>query len=326
VTQEATYDPELPCDAPVLATGQDGSLISDQPANSGRTLKQTIFRYYQPATVFAYLAFWGLGPTSITHNPLTPVILGPSLALMIFSLEFINERYESWRITEQEFLRDFFYVVLSYSLMGFLGSKLVDEPLSALKQHLGIATPWFTALPFLVQAFTVFFLIEFLQYWIHRMMHNTHIVWSIHGPHHYLTQLNAYKSGVGHPIELLVLQLSVVGLLDVRTNALFCGIGLVSVVAKFAHANVRFDPPRWYSYIFVTIEAHSLHHSTDYDATRSNYANALLLIDRACGTFRAGDTESIGMPGRVPQSIWQQMIFPYTYLSEVYGRSKSPGA
>ncbi|MDB5726329.1 MAG: sterol desaturase [Novosphingobium sp.] len=288
---------------------------------SDRTLKKTIFRYLQPVVVVAYVLFWWLGPKSLTGNPWMPVILGPSIALVIFSLEFINERYASWRITEHEFLRDFFYVVLQYSIIGFLGSKLIDEPLTALKSHLGIATPWFTDLPFLLQAAVVFFLLEFVQYLFHILMHNTHIVWSIHGPHHYLTQLNVFKSGVGHPIELMVLQVGVIVFLDVQPSALFCGAGLVGVVAKFAHANVRFDPPRWYSYIFVTIEAHSLHHSTNYEDSRSNYANALLLIDRMFGTFRAGDSESIGMPGRKSQSILEQMMFPITYLKEIRGTS-----
>jgi sterol desaturase/sphingolipid hydroxylase (fatty acid hydroxylase superfamily) len=307
------------------ATGIPDSGNGAHLAVAGRTAKATIFRYLQPVTVVAYVLFWWLGPQALTQNAWTPVILGPTLALMIFSLEFINERHASWRMTEHEFLRDFFYVVLHYSIMGFVGSKLIDAPLTALKTDLGIATPWFTEMPFLVQAAVVFFLLEFLQYLFHIAMHNTHLVWSIHGPHHYLTQLNAFKSGVGHPIELLVLQLSVVTFLDVQPAALFCGGGLISIVAKFSHANVRFDPPRWYSYIFVTIEAHSLHHSNDYAASRSNYANALLLIDRMFGTFRAGESESIGMDDRVPQSIVEQMIFPYTYLKQVYGRAKTLG-
>ncbi len=311
MTQEIASTVDMPHDAQSPAPVHE----------SANTLKKAIFRYYQPVTVVLYVLFWWLGPKSVTHNPLTPLILGVTMALMIFSLEFVNERFASWRITEHEFLRDFFYVVLHYSVIGFVGSKIIEEPLSALKQHLGITTPWFTDLPFLVQVAVVFFLLEFVQYLIHILMHNTHIVWSIHGPHHYLTQLNAFKSGVGHPIELLVLQLGVVVFLDVQTNALFCGAGLIGVVAKFAHANVRFDPPRWYSYIFVTIEAHSLHHSTDYSASRSNYANALFLIDRMFGTAREGESESIGMPGRVSQSIAEQMLFPITYLKQAYGRS-----
>ena len=310
MTQDATYPSDL--------SNPDTS--RERGGSSERTLKQVIFRYYQPATVLALLLFWGVGPAFLTHNPLTNVILGPAMALMIFSLEFVNERFESWRITEHEFLRDFFYVVLHYSIIAFVGSKIIGDPLHLLKHNLGITTPWFAHLPFLLQVAVILFLLEFLQYLIHIAMHNTHLVWAIHGPHHYLTQLNTFKSGVGHPIELLVLQLSVVTLLDVDKSALFCAGGILSAVAKFSHSNVRFDPPRWYKFIFVTIEAHSLHHSTDYESTRSNYANALLLIDRMFGTFREGESESIGMPGRQPQSIWAQMIFPVTYLREVYGR------
>jgi sterol desaturase/sphingolipid hydroxylase (fatty acid hydroxylase superfamily) len=85
-------------------------------------------------------------------------------------------------------------------------------------------------------------------------------------------------------------------------------------VSTFAHANIRNTVPRWYSYIFTTIEAHSLHHSVPYLDTRCNYANSLILIDRVFGTFREGEACVVGQDERQRLSILQQFVFPFRPL------------
>jgi sterol desaturase/sphingolipid hydroxylase (fatty acid hydroxylase superfamily) len=155
----------------------------------------------------------------------------------------------------------------------------------------------------------VWFLIEVGQYWVHRLMHNS-FVWWIHAPHHHITQLNAMKGLVGHPLELFLVTLSVVALFDLPQNAIFCALNLLTAVAAFAHANVRFDPPRWYSYVFTTIEAHSLHHSVAYLDTRCNYSNSLVFCDRLFGTFRKGESNVVGQDERKRLLIRQQFMFP----------------
>ncbi len=123
-----------------------------------------------------------------------------------------------------------------------------------------------------------------------------------HAPHHHITQLNAAKGLVGNPLELFLVSLSVIALFDFQKNAVFGAFNVLTAVSAFAHANVRFDPPRWYSYVFTTVEAHSLHHSVGYNETRCNYANVLLLWDRVFGTFREGESRNRG-PGRTQETI-----------------------
>jgi sterol desaturase/sphingolipid hydroxylase (fatty acid hydroxylase superfamily) len=92
------------------------------------------------------------------------------------------------------------------------------------------------------------FLIEVGQYWLHRLMHNSFLWWT-HAPHHHITQLNAMKGLVGNPLELFLVSLSVIAFFDLPLNAIFCAFNLIVAVSAFAHANVRFDPPRWYAYV-----------------------------------------------------------------------------
>jgi sterol desaturase/sphingolipid hydroxylase (fatty acid hydroxylase superfamily) len=168
-----------------------------------------------------------------------------------------------------------------------------------------------------VQVALVIFVVEFGQYWMHRLMHNS-FVWWTHAPHHHITQLNAAKGLVGNPLELFLVSLSVIALFDLRKDATFCAFNVLGVVSTFAHANVRCNTPRWYSYIFTTVEAHSLHHSVPYLDTRCNYANSLILIDRVFGTFREGEASVVGQDQCKRLSILEQFLFPFRPLMAMF--------
>ena len=61
------------------------------------------------------------------------------------------------------------------------------------------------------------------------------------------TAYNAAKGAVGNPIELFLISLSVVALFDFDKTAIFAALNTLGVISVFAHANVRADPPIWYS-------------------------------------------------------------------------------
>ena len=159
-------------------------------------------------------------------------------------------------------------------------------------------------------------------------MHDWYPAWLTHAPHHHITQLNAMKGAVGNPIELFLISLSVVALFDFDTAALFCGFNLLGVISTYAHANVRSDPPLFYSYIFTTIRHHSLHHTAlSYEDTRCNYGNSLILLDRIFGTFRDGESVIVGQDERKRLSIFEQFMFPFQPLIEKYKtKQDKPGS
>jgi sterol desaturase/sphingolipid hydroxylase (fatty acid hydroxylase superfamily) len=175
--------------------------------------------------------------------------------------------------------------VLSSTVISRATDFFADAPLKAAKAQAGLATPWLEHLPFLAQVGLIFFLFEFGQYWMHRAMHNWTPLWLTHAPHHHITQLNALKGYVGNPLELFLISLGV-SHCSISARWRSCARPVGNVVAGFAHANVRADPPWFYSYFFTTIRHHSLHHSVGYEETRCNYANSMILIDRVLGTYR----------------------------------------
>ncbi len=287
------------------------------------SLKNRVFNHIPPAMIALVLLFWSFGPSALLDHPWTLLVTSSAIVVVVLLLEWINERHAGWRMNKREFFTDLYYVVLTATVIAWFTENLADGPLSKIKESLGITTPWVTALPWLVQVMLVVFLIEFGQYWMHRLMHNWTPAWLTHAPHHHLTQLNAAKGAVGNPIELFLITLSVLALFDFDKTAMFAAFNTTGVISTFAHANVRADPPIWYSYVFTTIRHHSLHHSTDYDATRSNYGNSLILLDRIFGTYREGEGILLGQDERRRLSIWEQTIFPFQPIIARFKARKS---
>lgn len=287
-----------------------------------RTVKTVVFKYLQPASLMAVLAFWSAIPEELASQSWVPTVFSIATLMFVQLLEFVNERHAGWRMNRLEFLTDLFYTVLYFAVIASIANALVDEPLAAARKALGISTPWTLEMPFLLQALFGFFVVEFGQYWMHRVMHNSSLWWT-HAPHHHLTQLNAAKGLVGNPVELFLVSLSVLAVFDLPLKAVFCSLSLVGAVSAFAHANIRFDPPRWYAYIFTTIEAHSLHHRQGYLETRCNYANSLMLLDHLMGTFHAGESAVVGQDERRRLSIREQFLFPLRPLLQARSRARA---
>lgn len=274
-------------------------------------MKKVLFDLVPPASVAAIVLFWAMVPAWFVEKPWSLLLVTCVTLGIVQLLELVHERHASWRINKREFITDLFYVIFGSTVIQWLTTKLADDPLAAVKTSLGIETPWTMHLPFVLQVMVVVLLIEFGQYWMHRLMHNHWFFWSTHAPHHHLTQLNAMKGYVGNPLELFLISLSVIALFDLPQAAVFAGLNVIGMVAIFAHANLRSDPPRWYSFFFTTIRHHSLHHTAlSYEDTRCNYGCAIIIFDRIFGTYREGESEIVGQGDRVRLSVREQFLFP----------------
>ncbi|MEM9086905.1 MAG: sterol desaturase family protein [Pseudomonadota bacterium] len=278
-------------------------------------MKQAIFDLLPPATVAAIWAIFALAPTEWVEAGWLFALVSFGTMGFIQLMELVNERHEGWRINRKELATDVFYMLFMIFVISSLVGLSVEGPLVQAKEALGIATPWMMELPFLVQVVAILLIYEFGQYWMHRWMHNNDVLWSTHAPHHHVTQLNALKGYIGNPIELFLISLSVIAFFDFDTNALFAAFASLSAISQYAHANVRADPPIWYSFFFTTIRHHSLHHTAlSYEDTRCNYGNSVILWDRLFGTFKEGESEIVGQDDRRRLSIKEQWLFPITFF------------
>jgi sterol desaturase/sphingolipid hydroxylase (fatty acid hydroxylase superfamily) len=283
------------------------------PQVEGGAFKRFFFTWFQPAVLFSLVAFWYYAPNSIAKAS-TAIGIGIGFRLFLQILELRFPRHESWAITWKELATDLFYVGVSYTLVNlaenYVGSDVAIEAIQANFDLEKFA--WFTGLPLLVQAFMILFIFDFGQYWMHRGMHNWYPLWLPHSVHHYITQLNVHKGAVGNPVELFLIGLGIGGFFDFLPRAFLLAGAIGMSVGAYQHINVRFNSPRWWRFLFNTTEHHSLHHSQDFEATRSNYANTFIFIDRMFGTCIDGEAELLGMEGGRRMSIREQMLYPFT--------------
>lgn len=296
------------------------------PKVEGSPLKRFVFTWFQPTMLFGLIAFWYYAPNSIAKAS-TAIGVGIAFKVLLLSLEWVNPRYESWRLTWKEFATDLFYVGLGYTLIRLASYYFGSEAMiAAIQRSLHLEKfAWFIGLPLLVQAFLISFIFDFGQYWMHRGMHNWYPLWLSHSVHHYITQLNINKGAVGNPTELFLIGLGVGGFFDFLPRAALIAGAIGLATSTYQHINVRFNTPRWWRFVFNTTEHHSVHHSQDYEATRSNYSGTYILIDRLFGTCVDGEAELLGMEGGRRMSIREQMTYPFTdawkTIKERYGRT-----
>ncbi len=283
------------------------------PKVEGGPFKRLFFTWFQPAVLFALIAFWYYAPNSIAKAS-TAIGIGIGFKVLLLILEWVNPRYDSWRLTWKEFVTDLFYVSLGYTFLAVVENYVGDGAMIEAVQGLfdWEAFAWFVGLPLLVQAFLISFIFDFGQYWMHRGMHNWYPLWLTHSVHHYITQLNINKGAVGNPVELFLIGLGIGGFFDFLPRAFLLAGAIGMAIATYQHINTRFNSPRWWRYLFNTTEHHSLHHSQDFEASRSNYSGTYIFIDRMFGTCVDGEAELLGMEGGRRMSIREQMTYPFT--------------
>jgi sterol desaturase/sphingolipid hydroxylase (fatty acid hydroxylase superfamily) len=301
------------------------------PRVRGGPVKQRIYAWFQPAVLFALVLFWYYAPNDIAKTS-TAIGIGVVFQLLLLVLECVDPRHDSWMLTWKELAADLFYVTLGLTAINLVNDYIGDGALIEWVQtkYDWDKLSWFTGLPLLLQAFLISFIFDFGQYWMHRGMHNWHPLWLTHAPHHFITQLNLAKGAVGNPIELFLIGLGIGGFFDFLPRAALLAGAFGMAVGAYQHINVRFTSPRWWRFLFNTTEHHSLHHSQDYEATRSNYAGTWIIIDRLFGTAVDGEAEMLGMEGGRKMSIRETMVYPFAEgwrtFKQRYGadRTKAP--
>ena len=279
----------------------------------GGPIKRVFFSYFQPVMLFALIGFFYYAPNDIAVAS-TAFMIGIGFRIVMLAFEWVSPRYKSWELTWKEFATDLFYVSLGYTILrmveSYIGSDVIIEAFLGAFNWDTFA--WFTGLPLLVQAFLIVFIFDFVQYWMHRGMHEWNQLWLTQSVHHYITQFNINKGADGNPNELILIGIGIGGFFDFVPRAFLLAGALRLGVGIYMHTNVRFNTPRWWRYIFNTTEHHSIHHSQDYQASRSNYSGIFIFIDRMFGTCVDGEAEILGMEGGRRMSIREQMLYPFT--------------
>ena len=253
------------------------------------------------------------------------VVAGVSLGLIpvCVAMERLFPETPRWQAVRGEVVADLLHMTISNPVPALVFRALFFGGIVGVSQRItdAIGTGiWPTDWPLAAQAALAIGVAEFVNYWIHRGLHESRL-WPLHAVHHSSPRMYFLLSMRKHPLQAFLMygaRLTVLWLLGVTNEALALYTVLVSTHSYLQHSNVRMTtgPMGW---IFATPELHRLHHSSREDELDANYGDALIVWDVLFGTRRVPDPERpvhdfIGLPHlEVPQTWRSHLALPFRW-------------
>ncbi|PTX55716.1 sterol desaturase/sphingolipid hydroxylase (fatty acid hydroxylase superfamily) [Litoreibacter ponti] len=155
--------------------------------------------------------------------------------------------------------------------------------------------------PWLMAA-AIFVLSDFILYWVHRVHHETRILWPLHALHHsaeVLTPVTAYRQhplasvlvtvvqgavfGVAQGMLLLALGAEFTGAQIAGVNSFFFILAMLTANFRHSHIWVSFGPV--WERILISPAQHQIHHSREPRHHNKNYGENLAIWDWMFGTL-----------------------------------------
>ena len=194
-----------------------------------------------------------------------------------------------------------FFTLIAFGLMGIALSAIL--PLTVQNFLIRLVAPFqILSIPQLpipnwVGFILCFLLIDFANYWLHRLSHWVPALWRLHKIHHADKSVSAATNLLHHPAELFF------GYLVMLTFFVLLGMPLLVIIVYglanqihgiLVHSNINYPTKlnHWLKYLVFTPDAHRIHHSVDIVEGNSNFGQILPFWDVAFGTYQ----ESAALP------------------------------
>lgn len=213
-------------------------------------------------------------------------------------------------------------LIASRALLHALYGADAPRVLQAIQQGHG----WLSHLPIPVQFVAVIFIVDVIQYWLHRAFH-TRWLWPFHAVHHSAVDLDWTATFRNHPVNFVFYTTvaGVVILLVGLSPPTVIAVGLFNTfTAAMVHANVNwtFGPLR---YVFASPVQHRWHHASDPVAHDMNFAPTFSFLDILFGTFympKGQRPEAYGAED-VPADVLGQLAHPFVAIGRMLGQGRS---
>ncbi len=245
------------------------------------------------------------------------------------SLVFVGlERWQPWRhqsLVRRDFVTDLVYLgfngqVLALILAPFITRMtFTTNPLVASVLGHSHVSAW----PLWAQFLLAFFVIDFIQWGIHNLMHRIPQLWVIHRVHHSIVDMDWLGSMRFHWLEVVVyksLQYVPLLLLGFHWQVMFWLAVFSTVMGHFNHSNlmVPMGPLR---YLLNHPSMHIWHHDEELHHSHGcNFGINLSLWDWLFGTAYMPETaeqpRAIGFAGlkEFPHGFLKQQLIPFDWF------------
>jgi sterol desaturase/sphingolipid hydroxylase (fatty acid hydroxylase superfamily) len=254
------------------------------------------------------------------------MLVGVSLFFLIW------EQLAPWRQKQARIRRDFwidgFYLFFNFFLFSLVGFSAVSA-VAALGFHdlvfriLGLqnlVAAEIGAWPIWTQLLVMFVLRDFLQYWIHRLLHRVDFLWRFHQVHHSTQEMGFAAHMRFHPAETVfyrTLEYIPLAMVGFGVEQFFVVHAFATAIGHFNHSNVRL-PLGPLRFVFNSPSFHIWHHMKEFpQGTRGvNFAISLSIWDYLFGTAqlpRDGRDIVLGFPGvdRYPTGFGGHLLEPF---------------
>ena len=247
-----------------------------------------------------------------------------SLALSLFFLERYMPFEEKWAQKDGQLFADIAHTLLSKGVVqglvafaGVFGLTAIVTPMT--DDGYGI---WPRDWPVWAQVILGVVTAEFGLYWAHRLSHEFHPLWRFHAVHHSVTRLYIINTGRFHFVNSLVsiiMGMGVLLALGAPMEVVLWLSAITAYIGMLTHCNVdmKFFFPL--SYIFNTPELHRWHHSKVLREGNKNYYENVMIWDLLFGTHfidsKRRPPAKIGITQKMPESFWEQLVWPFRDLS-----------
>ncbi len=257
----------------------------------------------------------------------------------------VLEWSKPWRADQakfrQDFWLDFFYMFFNFFLFSLIIYNAASDVLVNLFKdflalfgirnlvaiHIEQWAVW-------AQLLTLLVIRDFIQWWVHRLLHQVDFLWEFHKVHHSVQQMGFaahlryhwMETLVYRSIEYLPLAMIGFGIDDFIIVHIF-----TLAVGHFNHSNLKLDLGP-FKYIFNNPQMHIWHHAEHLPPDRPkgiNFGLTLSIWDYLWGTNYIpydGRDIKLGFPGveRFPKSFWKQVTHGFDRAkSDQAGKSQN---
>ncbi len=244
---------------------------------------------------------------------------------------FALERFAPWR-REQKILRpgiwqDLFWLVFNGHYLGILMALVTGHVVRLFNTflfELGLPVPESLALmagqPLWLQFIVFLLLKDFVEWNIHRLLHNVPWLWELHKLHHSIRQLDWIGNFRFHWGEIIVyktLAYLPLVILGIDGRVMLAIAVLWTLMLDLNHANIRLD---WgpFRYILNSPKMHVWHHDVElHGKGGQNFGQVLSVWDWIFGTAYWPDDQEepqkYGFKGMetYPASILKRLLYPF---------------
>jgi sterol desaturase/sphingolipid hydroxylase (fatty acid hydroxylase superfamily) len=252
-----------------------------------------------------------------------------AISIIIYSLELLFPWRKDQPRIRQDFWLDMFYMFFNFFLFSLVGFAAISNvAVEAFNDFLfwafgihNLVAIHVESLPHWIQLLILFFLRDFIQWNVHRLLHRVPWLWKFHKVHHSVRQMgfaahlrfHFMENIVYRTIEYIPLAMIGFGISDFILVHLFA-----ITIGHLNHSNFKL-PLGPFRYLLNNPQMHIWHHAKEWPAGLYgvNYGITLSLWDYIFGTvWMPGDGRDIelGFPDveNFPLGFWGQTVKPFT--------------